>query len=406
MEEHKGFCIKTILNKPFPVEIETKQDFNFGDALESVYPLLDIIFGYLSDEDLENVAKIKMSWKEVADRALKKRSKLCWFTCFQKHKSNFLKHSGNLHHNNASIGIILFDYRRLKLNKYICLHKDTDNLEKMTFADYLCKEIVNSKVNYCLLSCPKVVSFFGCDMYYPNGSMFDGILLPQIPGIKTTMFYCNPLKLKKTPSMIETYIKSNDEIMCLLLFSLTDLHRSMDNLFKILLQDSKQEDIAVGGGIIRGSKSFQNVQKFSKKVINTNDIFCIAFSREKNTNPKFSAASFVINGNDFSNQEFFEEVLKFKKRVIIRKNSVGFRICCGAKWEKDEESIIFSKHFPNTPLLGLEADGEIGWDCFNLPDDEESPESKPKKSKLNCPKNHEWSTVFVIITWGDIVKET
>ncbi|KAK9881541.1 hypothetical protein WA026_016419 [Henosepilachna vigintioctopunctata] len=403
MAKHAGFCIKTVLDNPLS-EIVTVRDFNFGEALESVYPLLDIIFSYLNDKDLENVALVKKSWRDIAERIMKKRPpNLCWVTCFQRYKSNFIKHSGNLHYNDAKIGIFLIDYRRLNLNKYICLHIDTVNLHRMTFAEYLSKEIVNKRMTYCLLSCPKVVSLFTNDIKYSNGSIFDGILLPEIPGIRTTMFYCNPIKLKKNAKFINNFIQQNEELKCLLLFSLTDLHRSIDNLFKVLLKDTRPEDVAVGGGIIRGSKSFQNVQNKSKKIYNSNETFCIAFLKKSNTDPLFNAASFVINGNDFSNEEFHEEVSKFRKRVIIRQTSIAFRICCGAKWEKDEESKIFNKHFPNTPLLGLEADGEIGWDSFNLPDDEER---KPKKSKKSYPKlEHEWSTIFVLITWGEIIKE-
>lgn len=34
--------------------------------------------------------------------------------------------------------------------------------------------------------------------------------------------------------------------------------------------------------------------------------------------------------------------------------------------KKSHESRIFNKVFPDTPLIGLEAEGEIGWDCYNI----------------------------------------
>lgn len=54
----------------------------------------------------------------------------------------------------------------------------------------------------------------------------------------------------------------------------------------------------------------------------------------------------------------------------MRSMSFGLRVCCQAKRGKKKESIIFNKYFPNTPLLGLEAAGEIGWNSFNVQQDE------------------------------------
>lgn len=43
--------------------------------------------------------------------------------------------------------------------------------------------------------------------------------------------------------------------------------------------------------------------------------------------------------------------------------SLGFRICCSAKYQETELQ-SFEEIFPKTPLLGLEAYGEIGWNCY------------------------------------------
>lgn len=403
MKENSSFCIHSILKDYPQPEIRSVSSFHFGAALESVYPLLDIIFSFLSDADLKTICEVKTSWKAIADRELKKRNKPSWISCSKKLKINVVQHSENIHYNNANIGIILYNYRRLSPNKYMCLHKDTSCLQRMTIIEYIAKEIACGNENYCLLSCPKVVSYLSSDTYSPSGSIFDGIFVPEIPGIRTTMFYCNPIKLKKDNKVINDYIKPNEEIKCLLLFALNDLHRSIENLFNALGLLSKPQEVAVGGGIIRGTKTFnQNTQR----IISTNDTFCIAFVKDKNSDANFNSSSLVLNGNNFSNEEFEAELMKFKEKILIRNNSVGFRICCGAKWGKEDESVIFNKIFPNIPLLGLEADGEIGWNCFNLKNDEENIESKRKKSKKPYPKlQHEWSTVFVIITWGELIKK-
>lgn len=54
---------------------------------------------------------------------------------------------------------------------------------------------------------------------------------------------------------------------------------------------------------------------------------------------------------------------------MLRTHSVAIRICCSAKLEFEDESLIFSNVFPNIPLLGFHADGEIGWNSFGVADD-------------------------------------
>lgn len=50
---------------------------------------------------------------------------------------------------------------------------------------------------------------------------------------------------------------------------------------------------------------------------------------------------------------------------MVRSQRIAFKICCAAKTKKKRELEIFNRVFPNTPLLGIEVGGEIGWDCFN-----------------------------------------
>lgn len=54
---------------------------------------------------------------------------------------------------------------------------------------------------------------------------------------------------------------------------------------------------------------------------------------------------------------------------MLRAHSVAIRICCSAKLEFEDESVIFSNVFPNIPLLGFHADGEIGWNSFGATED-------------------------------------
>lgn len=115
------------------MEIPTLEDFDFAEALESVYPILEIIFSYLNYKDLKSCSFVKNSWKDIAEKILSKRSKPSWFTCYRtkaKKKSNIFKYSKELNYNNVGIGIVLYDFRRIKLSKFICLHKNTTELSR------------------------------------------------------------------------------------------------------------------------------------------------------------------------------------------------------------------------------------------------------------------------------------
>ncbi|XP_018569015.1 uncharacterized protein LOC108909237 [Anoplophora glabripennis] len=413
MTDQKGFCIRSIKLKVPNIEVTPLENFDFSEALESVYPLLDIIFSFLNYNDLRTCYEVKMTWREVAQRILEKRNKSSWFTCYNAKvsstvKPKIIRHSDNLNYNNVDMGIILYDFRRIKLNSYICVHNfyhDMD-LSRKTVPEYLEEELVPQNINYCLISCPKVVSYFdvikkedvGC------GSVLDGLFLPKIPKIRTAMFHCNPLK-KDLRKYLESHIKSTEEVKCLLLFCTKNLNKSIYNLLKVLIPENNASSVAVGGGVIRGTKTFQQITP-AKRVFSSNDTFCIVFLQEQCTRTDFNAFSFVIFGDDLSKEEFEEELLKFKKQIILRTNSVAFRVCCSAKIYSEEELVLFNKVFPNIPLLGMNADGEIGWNCLYMPEkaDDGDGESEAKKAKHKYPKvQHQWSTILVLITWGPLL---
>lgn len=68
--------------------------------------------------------------------------------------------------------------------------------------------------------------------------------------------------------------------------------------------------VTVGGGIIRGTKLFQQIVTRTKRVYTGNDIFCITFLRDKYQQADFSSYSFVIQGDDLSKEEFEQELKK------------------------------------------------------------------------------------------------
>lgn len=74
----------------------------------------------------------------------------------------------------------------------------------------------------------------------------------------------------------------------------------------------------------------------------------------------------IVVGRNYNTKEKVEAKLKLlKHEVKLRKHSIGFMFACYARGEsmfgeKDVESTIFKKLFPEVPLIGSSGDGEIG----------------------------------------------
>lgn len=96
-------------------------------------------------------------------------------------------------------------------------------------------------VEYCVLSCPCVVSYFDSKMkeYGEIGlpSIMDGLFIPKIENIRTAMFHCNAVKKEDIENSIKPFIRPNEEVKCLLLFSTKDLSKSLFNLLKYLIPE-------------------------------------------------------------------------------------------------------------------------------------------------------------------------
>ncbi|KAF7271036.1 hypothetical protein GWI33_016002 [Rhynchophorus ferrugineus] len=410
MANHLGtFCIKSIKPQKIEVNITATENFNFGDALSSVYPLLDIIFKYLPYNDLKSCLSVCNEWKEKAEQILKKRTSPSWFTCYKGskgRKGNVIAHSDNLNYSNVEIGIILYDSYRIKLNKYICLHNNIVELSRKSIPEYLEEELVPKSVDYCLLSVPRVVSYFrnvrNAKDIQDHGSIFDGIFIPKIPHVRTVMFHCNPSKKKDIEDATNLYIQNNEEVKCLLLFCKTQLHESLYTFLEYLVPKNEPTSVALGGGVIRGTKTFQQINP-EKKIYTVKDTVCILFLKDKTTEiDNFHAYSCVIKGNDLSKEEFNLELQKFKGNITMKEYSLGFRICCSAKYQETELQ-SFEEIFPKTPLLGLDAYGEIGWNCYPNANVQET--DKPQKAKRVRRSKHfpnaenYFSTIFILITW-------
>ncbi|XP_030767434.1 uncharacterized protein LOC115891153 isoform X3 [Sitophilus oryzae] len=361
MTAHIGtFCIKSIKERVSEVNISRTENFCFGEALSSVYPLLDIIFKYLPFSDLRACRDVCSTWREKAEEILLKRTAPSWFTCYKV----------------GSKGL----------------------------PEYLEEELVPKSVDYCLLSVPRVVSHFNNDRSVKDiqhhGSIFDGIFIPKIPSVRTVMFHCNPSKKREVEDAVQKYIKKNEQVKCALLFCKTQLLESLYTFLEYIIPKNKPRTVALGGGVIRGTKTFQQINP-DKKIYTAKDVVCILFLKDTTADiHNFNAYSCVIRGNDLSKEEFNAELEEFRSNIILKNHSLGFRICCSAKYQETELD-SFEEIFPQIPLLGLDAYGEIGWNSYpnaNLQNEPQKTKRLKRSTVLPIAENI-FSTIFILITW-------
>ncbi|KRT85614.1 hypothetical protein AMK59_222, partial [Oryctes borbonicus] len=213
----------------------------------------------------------------------------------------------------------------------------------------------------------------------------------KIPDIKIKRFSGSDTS---TSSLLEENIAENEDIRCILLFTPKCRGSTMKKFINELRNRENIKEIAIGGGVIsHGVKLFQ--KNNTKKVFTTNTFYCISFTQNKDKTTQFDAFSLVIPYE----HDFKSKLVEFKNHISLRKSSCAIRICCVGKDNKDTETAIFKEVFPATFIVGLDADGEIGWNKFSSWQPEEGiPDAKKQKSSHYLW--HEFSTVIVILTWG------
>lgn len=96
-------------------------DFSFGEKLQSVYPLLDMIFTYLNYKDLLFASAVCKIWREVALKHLKSRQEVGWFSITGNKRTYELKRSNNLLRCNTHFSIILTHSRQCSFKANICV---------------------------------------------------------------------------------------------------------------------------------------------------------------------------------------------------------------------------------------------------------------------------------------------
>ncbi|GJQ67856.1 hypothetical protein Trydic_g16620 [Trypoxylus dichotomus] len=297
---------------------------------------------------------------------MQKRINASWLSCLESQPTELvIDKSINFRYDSVAVGLIFYNHRKIKLQSYLCVHGN--DVRRITFSEYLSDEIVPEGTDFWVFSCS--------DIYSPHSFIkvspcpFTSLFIPKIPDINIKLFTG---VINKTSKILEDNICKDEDIHCILLFTLVYPNSIINKFTKELFSRENIKTMAIGGGVISR-----------------------AFTQSKYKTAQFDAFSVVISDND----DFKAKLIDFKSLITLRKSSCAIRICCAAKGAKDMETAVFNEIFPDTFIVGLDADGEIGCNKYSSwqPQKDAPDEKKQKISHSLC---HQYTTIIMILTWG------
>ncbi|KAK5640112.1 hypothetical protein RI129_010923 [Pyrocoelia pectoralis] len=377
-------CISAI-DSLVTAEVPQKDNFSLGEALQSYYPLLELVFTYLDKSSLQIACRTSSIWKDLATKELNKRIWPTWITFA---RCGALTCSVGFNHNNVSFGIFAYNPSLVQLNKTLCVHSSLDETN-MSVTEYL-DTITETQLQYCVIACASLLPIAPSSRVNRCAidTAFQGLFIPHIPHVQTYMFEAFP----KSVNRLWDEVTPKLQVKCCIIFC--SQPRFVEPFLSGLLKDQKPESLALGGGIIHSKKSLKMPEGESLK---ESEIFCITFLQGDDTESNFKTYSVVILNETEDEAGFLKELLKFKEQVVLHKYGIIFRFCCKAKTWRTEESDIIKTHFPDFILFGMDVNGEIGWNtCETFA--QVTPKLKRKKGLPQCV--YGWSTVLVLITWN------
>ena len=88
----------------------TKSSFDFGTALQNVYPLLRLVFKHLRYEDLEAAALVSPAWNKYACEEMQTRSNFSWACSVRNEKGvNSVELSNNYRYGSAAFTFLFYN---------------------------------------------------------------------------------------------------------------------------------------------------------------------------------------------------------------------------------------------------------------------------------------------------------
>ncbi|XP_077289529.1 uncharacterized protein LOC143913542 [Arctopsyche grandis] len=245
-----------------------------------------------------------------------------------------------------------------------------------------------------------------------------GLSIPKIPGVSVQTVNITKDEYKKDYEICSHIEKIMDKeiIKCLLIFSTNHRYELQEKYVEKMISDIDERQrkshptsqFAAGGCLVR----FSHDQTLRRSDLAGRNLVVIVFSVSKSDcdKPQFDAYSTVFsyysNSNDDTMLNFKHKLQKMSRAISLRQHSVCVKLSCFKRKSMfDRESVLFAEHFPNMPIVGCDARGEMGIECMP---DEVSDDEEPHLKKLRSMDNdsecfHAFSTVILILTWGPLL---
>lgn len=357
------FCDSRVLTA-ISDSVTQNVDFSFGNALENVYPLLNIIFEYLSWKELEIASQVCVHWKAVAQKIFTSRSMFTKPLILINNENKLLR-SNNFYHHYIDFTLLFYDRKPFRLSrKFYYSSADGDIKERNDFAEYVIDNI-NPK-NYFVLGARKI--YFSPIL--DNGLLFASISFPKINGVRMIPF--KDFSEFYMLQMIE--LAETEKLSGLLFFSSYPGHLNNKGVLSFLerLKPRLSSNFAFCGGVTHTRKHMSGVLIIT----------------DNSKSVQFETHSIVI----LEHEDTDYRLCKMKEDIPLKANSMAIMAQCNSRHQGEETAKQFQHFFPDVPLVGVDVNGEFGI------------ESKTSDFRvldsLYDIISHSYSISFMLLTWN------
>ncbi|XP_022913981.1 uncharacterized protein [Onthophagus taurus] len=352
------------------------EGFDFGTALQNVYPILSIIFRGLPAKDLNNAAQISEVWAEYAQKELTSRRYHGQFHVIQTGPSKFrLETSPNFNLVNGECTIIfgttkLKRYtRKLSMNRKVPLFMDITQDKELDLAHL------------------KGYGYLVHKMFpLERRVVGHGFVVPKIDNL-TVELYTNGFE-KDISKVIEKGLKVRAMMYLCSRRSINGTNPGQ-NLTEILKHQNYKKFPLAGGYVMEAMDETYALSRATHRYLIPSHYALLFLTPPDNTT--FEAYSILI----IDESHTVEMLQKVKPNIILKSHSIAYIFQC-IKIRVIDSAREFNLVFPTVDCTVVNCEGEIGWSSHGVFSEDDY---NPKKKLKYFPVSHTFSITILILTW-------
>lgn len=382
-----------------PKETESEMDgTNIGEHI--TYDVLRMILEYSNIKDLTRAAMVCRSWNEAVKKEIHTRIRpqhILYEFDPKKKKNQASKPFTDQLYIKPSVGL-LFVGKQVRSNIW---QLDSPCVD---INDCLCQTVPHQT---------NCITLWNYGLVYDNlemeGNFVSGLFLPEIPGARIKFFHVSrdglmqfraTTRHRNRDKLAREFCKispNEENIKCIILFANQVLGEGSEDakrIFKSFLSqrtNNEEDKISIWGGVsstLTVCSHMPNGKICDRMAPLAGISICGA---------GISAWSMVLGSRIKTKVQAEKELTLFRDAIKLQKYSVGLMFACcgrGEDWysEKDVEPKIFRKLFPSVPLVGSFGGGEFGLSTI------------PHECSKGTGIVHEYSTIFLILSYGSVRK--